>query len=48
MTAKEPIENRLEKLGRAIGSDESLVANVMSRIDSIKADQKKFAEFKSS
>jgi hypothetical protein len=47
MTAKEPIESRLEKLGRAIGSDESLVANVMSRIDSIKVDQKKFAEFKS-
>ncbi|MGD0552161.1 MAG: hypothetical protein ABSB25_05860 [Sedimentisphaerales bacterium] len=48
MTAKEPIENRLEKLGRAIGSDESLVANVMSRIDSIKVDQKKSAEFTSS
>ena len=48
MTAKEPIESRLEKLGRAIGSDESLVANVMSRIDSIKVDQKKFAEFKRS
>jgi hypothetical protein len=48
MTAKEPIESRLEKLGRAIGSDESLVANVMSRIDSIKVDQQKFAEFKSS
>ncbi|MGA2677899.1 MAG: hypothetical protein ABSF37_01220 [Sedimentisphaerales bacterium] len=48
MTAKEPIESRLEKLGRAIGSDESLVARVMSRIDSIKVDQKKFAEFKSS
>jgi hypothetical protein len=48
MTAKEPIESRLEKLGRAIGSDESLVANVMSRIDSIKVDQKKFAEFRSS
>ena len=48
MTAKEPIESRLEKLGRAIGSDESLVANVMSRIDSIEVDQQKFAEFKSS
>ena len=45
MTAKEPIESRLEKLGRAIGSDESLVAKVMSRIDSIKADQKEFAKF---
>ena len=48
MTAKEPIESRLEKLGRAIGSDESLVQNVMSRIDSIKVDQQKFAEFKNS
>lgn len=47
MTAKEPIESRLEKLGRALGSDESLVANVMSRIDSIKVDQKKSAEFTS-
>ncbi|MCJ7730368.1 MAG: hypothetical protein MUO27_10900, partial [Sedimentisphaerales bacterium] len=48
MTAKEPIESRLEKLGRAIGSDESLVQNVMGQINSIKIDQKKFAEFKSS
>jgi hypothetical protein len=44
MTSKEPIENRLEKLGRVIGSDESLVARVMSRVDSIEADQKKFAK----
>jgi hypothetical protein len=48
MTVREPIESRLEKLGGAIGSDESLVANVMSRIGSIKIDQQKFAEFKSS
>ena len=47
MTAKEPIESRLEKLGRTIGSDESLVANVMSRIDSIKVEQKKSAGFTS-
>ena len=33
MTAKETIEERLEKLGRAIGSDASLVEDVMSRID---------------
>jgi len=48
MTSKEPIESRLEKLGRTIGSDESLVANVMSRIDSIKVDQKKFVKSRSS
>ncbi|MHC4739964.1 MAG: tetratricopeptide repeat protein [Planctomycetota bacterium] len=33
MTAKEPIEEKLENLGRAISSDDSLVENVMSRID---------------
>ncbi len=33
MTAKEPIEEKLENLGRAIGSDDSLLENVMSRID---------------
>lgn len=33
MTAKEPIEEKLEKLGQAIGTDDSLVENVMSRID---------------
>ena len=33
MTAKETIEEKLEKLGRAIGSDNSIVKNVMSRID---------------
>jgi hypothetical protein len=48
MTAKEPIESRLEKLGRAIGSDESLVQNVMGQINSIKIDRKKFAEFEGS
>ncbi|MHC4394925.1 MAG: hypothetical protein ACYS1A_04655 [Planctomycetota bacterium] len=33
MTAKEPIEEKLENLGRAIDSDDSLVENVMTRID---------------
>ncbi len=33
MTPKETIEEKLEKLGRAIGSDNSIVKNVMSRID---------------
>ena len=33
MIAKEATEERLEKLGRAIGSDDSLAENVMSRID---------------
>ncbi|HUS72627.1 MAG TPA: hypothetical protein VMY06_06120, partial [Sedimentisphaerales bacterium] len=33
MTDKEIIEERLEKLGQAIGSDDSLVENVMSCID---------------
>lgn len=33
MTAKENIKERLEKLGQAIGSDDSLVENIMSRID---------------
>jgi hypothetical protein len=41
MSATEPIENRLEKLGRAIGSDKNLVQKVMSRIDSIEIDRKK-------
>jgi hypothetical protein len=47
MTAKEPIEGRLEKLVRAIGSDESLVNHVMSRIESIKPAQNKYEEFNS-
>jgi len=34
MTSKETIEKRLKKLGQAIGPDETLVENVMSRIDS--------------
>jgi len=38
MTAKEPIEEKLEKLGRAIGSDDSLVKNVMNRIDAEAAE----------
>jgi len=33
MTAKKNIEDKLEELGQAIGSDESLIENVMSRID---------------
>jgi hypothetical protein len=33
MTPKETIEEKLEKLGRAIGPDDSIVENVMSRID---------------
>ncbi len=35
MTAKEPIEKRLKKLAQAIAPDETLVENVMSRIDAI-------------
>ena len=38
MTAREPIEEKLENLGRAIGSDDSLVENVMSRIDTEAAE----------
>jgi len=33
MTARKNIEDKLEELGQAIGSDESLIENVMSRID---------------
>jgi outer membrane lipoprotein-sorting protein len=33
MTAKDKLEDRLEQLSQAIGSDDSLVGNVMSRID---------------
>ena len=33
MTAKEPIEEKLEKLAKAIGTDDSLVDSVMNRID---------------
>ncbi|MFC1738072.1 hypothetical protein ACFL1G_03370 [Planctomycetota bacterium] len=33
MIAKKPIEKKLEELGRAIGSEDSLVDEVMSRID---------------
>ena len=33
MTIKETVEEKLEKLGRAIGSDDSLIENLMSRID---------------
>ncbi len=33
MTIKETVEEKLEKLGRAIGSNDSIVENVMSRIE---------------
>ncbi|MHC4727642.1 MAG: hypothetical protein ACYS17_10495, partial [Planctomycetota bacterium] len=33
MTTEKDIENKLEELGQAIGSDESIVENVMSRIE---------------
>ncbi len=33
MTARKNIEDKLEELGQAIGSDESLVENVMSRVE---------------
>ena len=33
MTNKETVEEQLEQLGRAIGSDDSLVENLMNRID---------------
>ena len=33
MTAKDNIEEKLEDLGRVIGSDDSIVESVMSRID---------------
>ena len=35
MTNKETIEEKLEKLGRAIGSEDSLVENVMSRVETV-------------
>jgi len=46
MTAREPIEEKLEKLGRAIGSDDSLVENVMSRIDSEPAESRRIDNLK--
>ena len=39
MTAKESIEEKLEKLGQAIGSEELFVENVMGRIDTKAAGQ---------
>ena len=33
MTAKETIEQRLKELGQAISPDETLIENVMSRIE---------------
>ena len=35
MTSQKTIEEKLEKLAKAIAPDEKLVANVMSRIDAI-------------
>jgi hypothetical protein len=35
MTLKESFEEKLEKLGRAIGSEDSLVENVMKRIETV-------------
>ncbi len=46
MTAKEPIEEKLENLGRAIGSDDSLLENVMSRIDTEAAESHKIQNLK--
>ncbi len=39
MTIKETVEEKLEKLGRAIGSDDSLIENLMSRIDAGSVDK---------
>ena len=39
MTAKDKLEDRLEQLGQAIGSDDLLVGNVMSRIDAEPIDE---------
>ena len=33
MSSKEPIDENLESLGKAIGSEEELVEKVMSRIE---------------
>ena len=46
MTAKEPIEEKLEKLGRAIGSDDSLLENVMNRIDSEPTESRRIDNLK--
>ena len=46
MTAKEPIEEKLENLGRAIGSDDSLIENVMSRIDAEAAESHRIQNLK--
>jgi hypothetical protein len=39
MTIKETVEEKLEKLGRAIGSDDSLVENLMSSIEAGSVDK---------
>jgi len=46
MTAREPIEEKLENLGRAIGSDDSLLENVMSRIDAEAAESHRIQNLK--
>jgi len=44
MTIKETVEEKLEKLGRAIGSDDSFVENLMNRIDSRSVDKSNRAD----
>jgi outer membrane lipoprotein-sorting protein len=46
MTAKEPIEEKLENLSRAIGSDEMLLKNVMNRIDTEDAESRRSRNLK--
>lgn len=43
MTIKETLEEKLEKLGRAIGSDDSLIENLMNRIDAKAFEKSKSA-----
>jgi len=43
MTHKETVEEKLEKLGRAIGSDDSLIDNLMNRIDAEAFEKSKSA-----
>jgi len=46
MIAKENLEEQLEKLGQAIGSKDSLVKNVMSRIDAKPISESKNIKYK--
>ena len=46
MTAREPIEEKLENLSRAIGSDDSLLENVMNRIDAEAAESHRIRNLK--